>query len=159
MTDHKHNAGKIPDAHKHHAHADKPMHPKRSFHMYPRPDNVYEHKSSLNFDMMRTKVFLERKGTNENVYLWIAHFILGIIVATVTFLMTTVEDASSEFRAGFIQEIIDRNNSAVEAWAAYTIYGMFFVLIACLLTIYVGPGANGSGVAEIMGLLNGINYP
>ena len=36
---------------------------------------------------------------------------------------------------------------------------MAFVLIACLLTIYVGPGANGSGIAEIMGLLNGINYP
>lgn len=28
-----------------------------------------------------------------------------------------------------------------------------------MLTLYVGPGANGSGVAEVMGLLNGINYP
>ena len=36
---------------------------------------------------------------------------------------------------------------------------MGFVLVACLLTLYVGPGANGSGIAEIMGLLNGINYP
>ena len=45
------------------------------------------------------------------------------------------------------------------AWAAYTVYGTVFVLIACLLTIYVGPGANGSGVAEIMGMLNGVNYP
>jgi H+/Cl- antiporter ClcA len=27
------------------------------------------------------------------------------------------------------------------------------------MTLYVGPGANGSGVAEVMGLLNGINYP
>ena len=32
-------------------------------------------------------------------------------------------------------------------------------MAASLLTIYVGPGANGSGIAEIMGLLNGINYP
>jgi chloride channel 7 len=45
------------------------------------------------------------------------------------------------------------------AYFAYTAYGMVFVLCACLLTIYVGPGANGSGIAEIMGLLNGINYP
>lgn len=36
---------------------------------------------------------------------------------------------------------------------------MVFVLIATLLTIYLGPGANGSGIAEIMGLLNGINFP
>jgi len=32
-------------------------------------------------------------------------------------------------------------------------------MIACVMTIYFGPGANGSGVAEVMGLLNGINYP
>lgn len=35
---------------------------------------------------------------------------------------------------------------------------MFFVTIASLLTVYVGPGAMGSGVAEVMGLLNGVNY-
>ena len=42
---------------------------------------------------------------------------------------------------------------------AYTAYGMSFVLVATLLTIYFGPGANGSGIAEIMGMLNGVNYP
>lgn len=31
-------------------------------------------------------------------------------------------------------------------------------LAATLLTVYIGPGANGSGVAEIMGILNGVNY-
>lgn len=94
------------------------------------------------------------------MYLWIAHGILGIIVATITFLMTTIEDSSAEFRTHFVQRILDRNpDSAFPAWAAFVAYSVTFVLIACLLTIYVGPGANGSGVAEIMGLLNGINYP
>ena len=80
-------------------------------------------------------------------------------MATITFSLTVLEDASAEFKADFVQKIIDTNNSAVEAWLAFTLYGMAFVLIACLLTIYVGPGANGSGIAEIMGMLNGINYP
>jgi H+/Cl- antiporter ClcA len=31
--------------------------------------------------------------------------------------------------------------------------------MAVLLTVYVGPGAAGSGVAEVMGMLNGIVYP
>jgi len=35
---------------------------------------------------------------------------------------------------------------------------MVLVTIASLLTVYVGPGAMGSGVAEVMGLLNGVNY-
>ena len=32
-------------------------------------------------------------------------------------------------------------------------------LSASLLTVYVAPGAYGSGVAEIMAYLNGVNYP
>ena len=27
------------------------------------------------------------------------------------------------------------------------------------MTVYYGPGANGSGVAEMIGYMNGINYP
>jgi len=37
--------------------------------------------------------------------------------------------------------------------------GVFLVLLAVLLTVFVGPGASGSGVVEVMGLLNGVNYP
>ena len=33
------------------------------------------------------------------------------------------------------------------------------VLLASIMTIYWGPGANGSGIAELMGYLNGVNYP
>jgi chloride channel 7 len=36
------------------------------------------------------------------MYLWMAHGILGVIIATITWAMTTLEDASAEFRAGFI---------------------------------------------------------
>lgn len=27
------------------------------------------------------------------------------------------------------------------------------------MTVYYGPGANGSGVAEMIGYMNGVNYP
>jgi H+/Cl- antiporter ClcA len=40
-------------------------------------------------------------------------------------------------------------------WASSSV---ILVLIAALLTVYVGPGAQGSGVPEVMGLLNGVNY-
>jgi H+/Cl- antiporter ClcA len=33
-----------------------------------------------------------------------------------------------------------------------------FATIAALLTVYLGPGAAGSGVAEVMGMVNGVNY-
>ena len=31
--------------------------------------------------------------------------------------------------------------------------------LGSLMTVYYGPGANGSGVAEIIAVMNGINYP
>jgi len=30
---------------------------------------------------------------------------------------------------------------------------------AACLTVFVGPGATGSGIAELMGYFNGVNYP
>jgi H+/Cl- antiporter ClcA len=35
---------------------------------------------------------------------------------------------------------------------------MVLLFIAASLTVFVGPGAQGSGMAEVMGLLNGVNY-
>lgn len=38
-------------------------------------------------------------------------------------------------------------------------FSLLCALIAAILTVYVGPGAMGSGVPEVMGLLNGVRYP
>jgi chloride channel 7 len=37
--------------------------------------------------------------------------------------------------------------------------GILFGGTAAALTIWIGPGAAGSGVTELMGYMNGINYP
>lgn len=36
---------------------------------------------------------------------------------------------------------------------------MLFALLAAGMTVFWGPGANGSGIAELIGYFNGINYP
>jgi len=33
-----------------------------------------------------------------------------------------------------------------------------FVLIASILTVFIAPAAMGSGIAEVMALMNGLNY-
>lgn len=38
-------------------------------------------------------------------------------------------------------------------------FSVFMALLAVLMTLYVSPAAAGSGVAELMGILNGIHYP
>jgi H+/Cl- antiporter ClcA len=137
-----------------------PMHPRRSLFKYPRRDNVYKTKSSYNFDMMRAKIFANRRGTKEEMWLWFAHGCTGMLVGVIAFMMAFCEDTLTEWKAENVQHLIDTHNDNTSA--AYGFYFSFciaLVLIANLMTLYVGPGANGSGVAEVMGLLNGINYP
>ena len=38
-------------------------------------------------------------------------------------------------------------------------FSALFGGIASIMTVFVGPGALGSGIAELMAYLNGINYP
>jgi len=43
-------------------------------------------------------------------------------------------------------------------WLVLVLYSIAFVAIASLLSVYLAPAAIGSGVAEAMGLMNGIAY-
>jgi len=47
----------------------------------------------------------------------------------------------------------------IHAWLWYSLWSVFLCLIATALTTWYGPGAFGSGVAEIIGHVNGVNYP
>lgn len=43
------------------------------------------------------------------------------------------------------------------AWAVFLALSVLFGGVAAVLTVYVGPGAAGSGIAELMGYFNGIH--
>jgi chloride channel 7 len=47
----------------------------------------------------------------------------------------------------------------VLSWFVLIVFGIVYVIIASSLTVFIAPTALGSGVAEAMGMLNGINYP
>ena len=47
----------------------------------------------------------------------------------------------------------------MKAWLFLASFAFIYAIIASALTVYLGPGANGSGIAEIMAMLNGVNYP
>jgi len=45
------------------------------------------------------------------------------------------------------------------AWVVFLLLSVLFGGIAAVLTVFVGPGAAGSGIAELMGYFNGIHIP
>jgi len=140
----------------------KGMHPRDSFSIYPRLDNLYKKKTSFNFDMLRAKVFERKAEKCENAWIWFTHALIGISVGTIAFVMAFVEDHLIIEKAHFTQYLIDSSNDRKDPTYAYLFFvlaNVLCVLVSSLLTVYVGPGAMGSGVAEIMGTLNGLNLP
>ena len=132
-----------------------------SFQEYPRRDTVYRTKPSLDFDMMRTRIYLKREGrAQEEIIVWIMHIIVGIMTGTLCFCLTFCEDKMTVWRATNMQKLINEyDNELVASYFFYAGVAVAFVLFASSLTVYFGPGAMGSGVPEVMGMLNGINYP
>lgn len=61
---------------------------------------MYKKKHSLDFDMMRTKIYLYREGiAHEQMITWIMHFIVGAMVGILAFMLTFLEDKMTEWRS------------------------------------------------------------
>ena len=45
------------------------------------------------------------------------------------------------------------------AWVVFLLLSVLFGGSAAVMTVYIGPGAMGSGMAELMGYFNGIHIP
>ena len=137
------------------------MDPRFSAKVYPRRDNVYKQKKSLDFDLLRSKVMVERTRDNLDIIMeWVAFSMIGVLTGLTAAVMSNLEERITTFRRNHADDIIDGSQDNLWlGWLFFSLLSMCFVIIASITTIYWGPGANGSGVAEMIGTLNGINYP
>ena len=90
-------------------------------------------------------------------YLWILCLIIGFIMGTLAFIMDILSLYLVELRWKSSEKAAAQNPWL--GWIVLVLYSIFFMLVSALLTVYVAPGALGSGVAEAMGYLNGVHYP
>ena len=129
---------------------------------FPRRDNVYKTKESLPFDEAHSKIWKDRHvhEVNEVIKEWLVYMLIGVIVGSVAFWMGQLEEHLIEWCSAYSNYLIERDGLNIAAPLTWYIcccglYG----LIASALTTYYGPAATGSGVAELIGYLNGVNYP
>lgn len=118
--------------------------------------------------MVRTEIFLNRPPVNK-VWKWVAYFIVGIAIGVTAYAMSKFEEWLLDKRIEIAHYVIDGGDgvddlkpSEKNVWAAWsTLAAWVFVFgaVGSTMTIYIGPGANGSGIAELMAYLNGVNYP
>lgn len=92
--------------------------------------------------------------------MWLGYFIVGVAVGVTAFIMEVFEVFLVDLRDLWTDRILENTeNNLMVAWLFLVGWAFNLAAFASILTIYIGPAANGSGIAEIMAILNGVNMP
>jgi H+/Cl- antiporter ClcA len=86
-------------------------------------------------------------------------FLVGFSTGSAAFLLEELEEILRGFTKAFLDPQFIQTKGVTWAFIAFAALASSYGLIAGLMTTYFGPAASGSGVAELIGYLNGVNYP
>ena len=91
---------------------------------------------------------------------WMAYTLVGVFTGFTAAIMTNIEENTTSWRKNHADDIISNTRDHIfEGWLFFSGFSALLVLISTVMTVYWGPGAYGSGVAELIAYLNGVNYP
>lgn len=84
------------------------MDPRFSAKIYPRKDTVYKSKKSLNYDLVKTKIFRDREKTKLLNFLeWCAYGIVGVLVGATATIMSYLEESLTSWKKNYTDQLID----------------------------------------------------
>lgn len=111
--------------------------------------------------MMDMKVYKERTRDKTGACMeWFAYACIGLCVGLTTAIMSRTEAFIIHEKRLITDHIIGGSDSElVKGWLFYSTVAVVTVGLASYLTAYKAPGAAGSGNAELIAYLNGVNYP
>lgn len=104
--------------------------------IYPRYIAAYREKQSLDFDMMRTKIFMDCKREGE-IASWFTHAVCGILMGFLAYGISWAETFLDTWKFTTVQAIITNHDDYAAAYFFLIVVSVFFVLIAALLTVFV----------------------
>ena len=110
---------------------------------------------------MRTRIYKERKKDTCTSFMeWVAYAMIGIFTGLCTAIMSNAEVHLIHEKRLLADKVIGGAESNLfEGWLFFSGISMCFVFVAAATTVYWAPGATGSGNAELICYLNGVNYP
>jgi H+/Cl- antiporter ClcA len=133
------------------------MKPFASLKIYPRPDKEYKTKSSLDFQRVTGNLYGQRPtGNVVQAYLWGLCFLIGFFMGSLAFLLDLLVESLTELRWHITESVTRNTESPILGLFVILAFSLVYAFIAMSLTAYVAPVALGSGVAETMGILNGV---
>ena len=90
--------------------------------------------------------------------LWILCCLVGLVMGGLAFLLDLLVETLSDLRWKVTEDVSIKNGWFL-GYAVIIPISLGYGLVAFLLTAFLAPAAAGSGVAETMGILNGVKYP
>ena len=110
--------------------------------------------------MIRTKIYKERKKDDCAAFMeWVAYAIIGICTGLCTAIMANSEVHMIHEKRILADLIIGDDGQLLRGWFFFSGISIVLVFIASAATVYLAPGATGSGIAELIAYFNGVNYP
>lgn len=83
------------------------MDPRGSISVYPRLDLSFGSKKSLNFDMMKTEIFVKRGWTPQaEAARWFAYLLIGFFTGLTAFLMALLEEYLMDSRLKLAEKVL-----------------------------------------------------
>ena len=112
----------------------------------------YENYESIDFQQ---KIAVDEEVDMQT---WQLYALVGISMGFVAFGVDLMVGELFRLKWGTTQDML-LHGGKTEAWLIYLGISVLFGGSASALTVYYGPGAAGSGIAELMGYFNGIKVP
>ena len=108
----------------------------RTFMVYPRPDQEYKKKESLDFQMERSAKYLERPtGQLLEVYSWLTYAIVGIVTGLAIFIFEITMDYTIKLKWLATQAVLD-DGSLGMGYVVFLAFSAFYGLLAVGMTVY-----------------------
>ena len=89
------------------------------------------------------------------LYSWVLFGIVGVLMGIIAFIVDALVESMIHIKWEMTRNVI-KDTGLGAAWMVFLLISVFYAALASSMTVYIGPGAAGSGIAELMGYLNGI---
>lgn len=125
----------------------------------PAPGPAFQKLSSIDFQSQNTNIH-RRYGPSEDeeeLSQWLAHAATGVSMGFIAWFLDVLVDNLASLKWQVAQGALD--DSLSHGYASFVALSCLFGAAAGGLTVYYGPGAMGSGIAELIGYLNGVRVP
>ena len=116
------------------------MKPFASLKIYPRPDNEYKSKSSLDFQRVLGNLYGQRPtGNFVQAYLWALCFLIGFAMGSLAFLLDLVVENLTEVRWHLTEHAVRSTQSPLIGLGIILGFSILFTLVASFITAYLSP--------------------